>query len=174
MSEEQSQETKETKVFDYDHPEYKSILSESIKRKEKIRELEEQFSNIETEKLKAEGKKDELIETLQSQISELKPKAELAESAIEERKAILEATRLDVLNEFPESYRDTYKDVQDINVLRQIKKDFLNKKLGTPAGQPGTVEGYTSPAEAAMAYKQGEIDAKTYNKIRKTFTSRVG
>lgn len=185
MTEESGQKPQETQESSenvarfssiYDTPEYKKLYAESLSRKEKLQEFEKQESEREVQQKLDEGKLQEVINDLQNQIAELSPKAEGYDKANEKLTAIQDATLLEILGDFPEDQRENYKDVKDINLLRQIRSDFLKKpNVKVDGSSPGgeAAQGYDSPQAAAEAFRRKEIDETAFNKILGYFREKA-
>ena len=145
----------------------KKYRNRAQKAESKLEKLQKTQEAERQKQLEEQNEWKTLAEERKAQIDELNP-------IVDQFKADEAKYRDDLLKDFSEDDRDTFKELP-IKQLRSVHKKFT-KKTNVPnvdSSPPGETAGYENATDAARAYSKGEIDSNAFKKIRKAFADKI-
>ena len=148
--------------------ESKKYRNRAQKAEAKIAEMEKTIEANRTKQLEEQNEWKTLAEERKAQIDELNP-------IVKQYKADEAKYCDELLSGFSDEDREVFRELP-LKQLRTVHSKLTTKTINVPnvdSSPPGETEGYESATDAARAYSKGEIDSKSFQKIRTAFANKI-
>ena len=151
------------------------LIAESKKYRIRAQKAEAKIAEMEKTNEADRNKQLEEQEEWKTLAEERKAKIDNLTPIVDKYKADESKYMEELLSDFSDEDRETFKELP-LKQLRTVHSKLTTKTINVPnvdSSPPGETEGYESATDAARAYSKGEIDSKSFQKIRTAFANKI-